>query len=195
MRIMTLALMTVTMTLVPAGLTGQDERSAAARIQATMEAAAESGIPLSLLQSKVEEGRAKGVAEARIAAALDARLVALTRARETMARAELEGVTAGDLSVAADALEAGVSESALVEIQASASGESRAVAIAVVSSLVRLGQGSQDALVRVQTALEGGPGALAELRAETSAMLRARGLAPPVNLDAVVGVGAGVGIG
>lgn len=195
MRIMTLALMTVTMTLVPAGLTGQDERSAAARIQATMEAAAESGIPLSLLQSKVEEGRAKGVAEARIAAALDARLEALTRARETMARAELEGVTAGDLSVAADALEAGVSESALVELQASAPGESRAVAIAVVSSLVRLGQGSQDALVRVQTALEGGPGALAELRAETSAMLRARGLAPPVNLDAVVGVGAGVGIG
>lgn len=195
MRIMTLALMTVTMTLVPAGLTGQDERSAAARIQAIMEAAAESEIPLSLLQSKVEEGRAKGVAEARIAAALDARLEALTRARETMARAELEGVTAGDLSVAADALEAGVSESALVEIQASAPGESRAVAIAVVSSLVRLGQGSQDALVRVQTALEGGPGALAELRAETSAMLRARGLAPPVNLDAVVGVGAGVGIG
>lgn len=184
--------------LVPTALTAQDpdpERGGEARIQATLDAAARTGIPLSLLESKLQEGRAKGVADVRIAAALDARLEALIRARETMEQGGVESMSAGDLSVAADALEAGVSESALLGLQTSMPGENRAVAIAVLSSLVRLGEGSETALARVRTALEGGPGALADLRTETSAMLRARGLVPPVDLDAVVGVGGGLGIG
>ncbi|HZD04019.1 MAG TPA: hypothetical protein VE173_03850 [Longimicrobiales bacterium] len=196
MRTMTLVL--VTLMSIPAGLLAQDpgqEQSPAARIQATMETAAEAGIPVSLLESKLEEGRAKGVAEARIAAALNSRLDALIHARETMQRGQLEGITAGDLSVAADALEAGVSESALLGVQTSAPGESRVVATAVLSALVRLGRASEEALTRVRAALEGGPGALADLRAETAGMLRARGLVPPVGLEAGVGVGAGRGVG
>ncbi|HEX7118496.1 MAG TPA: hypothetical protein VF212_06910 [Longimicrobiales bacterium] len=147
------------------------------RIEAALEAAAAANVPTVLLERKVAEGRAKRVPEDRIAAAVESRLRALVRAREVLDRAELESVAAGDLSIAADALEAGISETALIAVSRDAPRERRAVATAVLTDLVRIGHSSQQALARVSGALSAGPSALANLRAQTVAALRLRGKA------------------
>src|SRR6185503_18960230 len=85
-----------------------------ARIDAAMHAAAKAGIPSSLLSSKVSEGQAKHVPPARIASAVEARLGSLTRASTALKSAGVSTSDASDLAVSADALEAGVSQSALV---------------------------------------------------------------------------------
>jgi hypothetical protein len=158
--------------------------SAEARTQAAVGTALEAGIPVSLLESKIAEGRAKGVSMERIAIAVETRLEALLRARTALQRARLETTTVGDLSVAADAVQAGVSESALVEISQRAPQERRAVAVAVLANLVALGHGSEHALGQVRVALGRGPDALLNLQARTSSELQARG---------AVGVEAGRG--
>jgi hypothetical protein len=157
-----------------------------ARVEAALAKAAEAGIPVTLLERKVAEGRAKGIPMARIAAAVENRLQALLQAHRVLEGASVEGATDGDLSVAADAVEAGVSESALLAISEGAPQERRAVAIAVLTDLVALGHASERALAQVQEALRRGPEALANLQARTGAELRARG---------AQGVGAGVGSG
>lgn len=182
--------------LAPAGLAAQEEQTqeqtADFRVQAVMDAAAKADIPLELLQSKIDEGKAKGVSMERIAMALEARLNGLLRAQEVLADGNVEVASAGDLAVTADALEAGVSEAALLQIQSSAAGERRMVATAVLSALVQLGHVSEEALTRVQAALERGPDALANLRAETALELRARGIHVP-NVSGAAGVGIGIG--
>lgn len=175
-----------TMTLVPAavaaqggGAQGQAAAQAAtpdARIEAAMEAAARAEIPISLLESKVREGRAKGVAMERVAAAVEARLDALVRAKDALGRADAQVVSEGELLVAAEALNAGVSEDALIRVTREAPGERRAVATAVLTDLVRLGYENGDAFARVKGALSSGAEALVNLRAEAAASLRARGL-------------------
>lgn len=164
--------------LAPAALAAQDSTRADTRVNASLEAAAEAGIPVALLERKVAEGKAKGVPMERIAAAVEARLAALTRAREAMVDAGLNSTTEGELSVAADAVQAGVSGTALATISRSAPDERRAVAIAVLSELVAAGRTSNQAVAQVQTALSAGPEALANLRT-----------------GAVAGASAGVGAG
>ncbi len=164
--------------LAPTALAAQDSTAAATRVTASLEAAAEAGIPVTLLERKVAEGKAKGVSMTRIAAAVEARLVALTRAREAMVNAGLASTTEGELSVAADAVQAGVSGTALATISRSAPDERRAVAIAVLSELVAAGHSSNQALAQVQGALAGGPEALGNLRTGANG-----------------GAGAGVGVG
>lgn len=164
----------------------QDQARAQARVDAALKAALEAGIPVMLLERKVAEGKAKGVPMARIAAAVEARLEALTRAQQVMQRADLESTTQGELSLAADAVQAGVSETALLEISKRAPQERRAVAVAVLADLVALGHASENALARVTAALKKGNEALVNLQTKTSSELRARGAA---------GVGAGVTVG
>lgn len=147
-----------------------------ARIEAAMAAAARAEIPTSLLESKVREGRAKRVPMDRVAAAVEARLEALVRAKDALGRAEIRSAGQGELLVAAEALRAGVSEAALVRISRQAPAERRAVATAVLTDLVRLGYDSGAAFARVDAALSSGPEALVNLRAEAAASLRARGL-------------------
>jgi hypothetical protein len=149
---------------------------AEARIQAAMQAAAEAKVPTVLLERKVAEGRAKNVPPERIAAAVEARARALIRASNVLRHAEVESAGTAELAVAADALEAGVSESTLIRIQIRTSGTSRVVATAVLTDLVRLGHSSDVAFARVSGAVGGGANALANLRAETVASLRARGM-------------------
>jgi hypothetical protein len=149
--------------------------AADARIEAALAAAVEAGIPAALVERKVAEGRAKGVAAARIATAVEARLGALLQARDALQRAHIETTTAADLSIAADAIQAGVSESALVEISRRAPQERRALAVAVLANLVALGHGSEHALVQVRGALGRGPDALVHLQARSAAELKARG--------------------
>jgi hypothetical protein len=120
----------------------------------------------------------------RIAAAVEKRLEALTKAREAMIQARLENTTEGELSVAADAVQGGVSQTALATISQSAPQDRRAVAIAVLTDLVVLGHASERAVAQVQSALARGPEALANLRAESAAGVQANG-----------GLGAGPGIG
>ena len=156
-----------------------------ARIDAAMQAAARAKVPASLLESKVAEGEAKRVPPDRIAAAVEARLGALVRASETMKNADIESASAAELAVAADALQAGVTESALIKVSRSASPERRVVAVAVLADLVRLGQGSEPALARVNAALISST-ALANLQAEVASQLRLGGLSSTLDAAGIL---------
>jgi len=150
-------------------------RAAQVRIDAALHAAAQADIPTSLLSSKVAEGQAKHVPPDRIANAVEARLKSLTRASAALTRADAGTQSAAELSVSADALEAGVSENALIQLSRSAPDDRRVVAVAVLADLVRLGQSSESALARVSTAVTTSA-ALANLNAEVASQLRLGGL-------------------
>lgn len=130
------------------------------RIDEALARAAETGIPLSLLESKLAEGTAKGVPLERIAMAVENRFEALTRAREVMARGAPD-LDAAQISVGADALGAGVDEAVLEEIAATTPQERRTVAVAALTHLVGEGIVPEQALIQVQEALARGAGGLA----------------------------------
>jgi hypothetical protein len=153
-------------------------QQADARLEAALEAAARARIPVALLESKIAEGRAKRVPPDRIAAAVEARLEALIEAQGVLAQAGLEAATSGELSIAADALQANVGQDVVVKILRSAPEDRRVVATAVLTQLVQLGYEPESAFLRVNTALAGGAEALANLRAEAAAALRIRGMLP-----------------
>ena len=139
------------------------------RIETAMARAREAGIPLSLLESKRAEGQAKGVPMERIATAMETRLQHLETARQVMGRAATD-VDAAQLSVGADAIGAGVSETVLAEITTAAGRDRRSVAVAALTYLVsRERLASNVALERVKVALEQGPQALANLARRSSA--------------------------
>jgi len=158
-----------------------------ARIDAAMNAAAEAKIPLSLVKSKVAEGEAKRVPQERIATAVEARVKSLVRASETLQRADIEARNEGELLVSADALDAGVSESALVRISQDAPPERRTVAVAVLADLVRLGAASDNALARVSGAASSNS-ALANLHAEVAAQLQRGGLKSTLDATGIIRV-------
>ncbi|MBA3497590.1 MAG: hypothetical protein H0T86_10835 [Gemmatimonadales bacterium] len=194
MRTKTLYLAAV-LALAPATLAAQDSTAttnsgggADARVEAALAAAVSAGIPVSLLERKVAEGKAKGVPMDRIAGAVETRLDALVKARDAMTTAHLVSTTEGELSVAADAVQGGVSQTALATISQSAPQDRRAVAIAVLADLVTLGRTSEAAVTQVQAALARGPEALANLRAESVAGLQAGGGAGGAGVQ--VGAGA-----
>ena len=186
--------------MAPAAVSAQQTTSAA-RIDAALETAVSAGIPVSLLESKVQEGRAKGVAEARIASAVEARLDALVRAQAALGRAQARGIGAAELSVAADALQAGVNERSMVRVMTEVPAPRRAVAAAVLTELVELGVASDVALQHVQDAVRRGGEALVNLPGEASerGLINGRGhgrvdAGPPVEVDASVrGRGRGRG--
>jgi hypothetical protein len=152
------------------------------RIEAARRQAQTAGIPVSLLESKVAEGRAKGVPMDRIAAVVERRLASLSNAREAMAAAPRAApVTPADLSVGADALEAGVQPGVLGQLAAAAPADRRAMAIAALTQLVSQGESSERALARVQAALQRGPEALRRLPGEAAAERSRRGAPPGQN--------------
>jgi hypothetical protein len=158
-----------------------------ARIDAAMNAAAKANVPVELVKSKVAEGEAKRVPPERIAAAVEARVTSLVRASQTMKQAGAESQGAGELAVTADALDAGVSESALIRVTREAPEERRTVAIAVLADLVRLGNTSDRALTRVSGAVTSSA-ALANLRAEVVSQLTAGGLSSTLDAAGVIRV-------
>jgi hypothetical protein len=137
------------------------------RIDAATAHAREAGIPVTLLESKVAEGKAKGIPMDRIAAAVERREAALERASQAL-RGRSD-VGAADLSVAADAVESGVSAAVLKAIADSAPRDRRVVAIAALTELVREGHVPEAALEQVKDALKRGPDALANLPAQAAA--------------------------
>jgi hypothetical protein len=190
MRSKTLCLAAV-LVLAPAALTAQDSTASAgaganARVDAALETAMEKGIPVSLLERKIAEGKAKGVPMDRIATAVENRLEALTKAQDALTKAGLESTTEGELSVAADAVQGGVSQTALAAISQRAPGDSRAVAIAVLTELVAQGHASEQALNAVEGALQHGPEALANLHAQSAGQ---------AGVEHGIGAGAGAGAG
>lgn len=149
------------------------------------------GIPVSLLESKMAEGRAKGVPMEVIERAIERRADALIRAASTFEAAGVESAGEAELSVAADALESGVSEVVLQTISETAPQERRAVAIAALSYLVASGEVPEEALVRVEAALQHGPEALANLSARAGAEAEGPGAAGAAGVDVGVDVGTG----
>jgi hypothetical protein len=183
--------------LAPVAIAAQDstgttstDAGADARVEAALEAALDAGIPVALLERKVAEGKAKGVPMERIAGAVEKRLDALLQARDAMTRANVGSTTQGELSVAADAVQGGVSQTAIATISRSAPQDRRAVAIAVLADLVTLGHTSEHAATQVQAALARGPEALANLRAESAAGVQANG-----GVGSIGGAGVQVGAG
>lgn len=143
------------------------------RINAALARARREGIPVALLESKMAEGKAKGVPLERIAAAIERREVALERASQAL-RGEADA--AGSLSVGADAIESGVNEAVLKAVAESAPRDRRNVAIAALTQLVQQGHVPEAALERVRDALTRGPDALANLPSEA---VGRRGGGPP----------------
>ena len=137
------------------------------RIDAATAHAREAGIPVTLLESKVAEGKAKGIPMDRIATAVERREASLEKASQAL-RGRPD-VGAADLSVGADAIETGVSAAVLKAIADSAPRDRRVVAIAALTELVREGHVPEAALDRVKDALKRGPDALANLPAQAAA--------------------------
>lgn len=160
-------------------------RTPQARIDAALDAAARASVPASLIESKVAEGRAKNVPEERIAAAVEARVTALVRAAGTLRSADVAAATAGELSVAADALEAGVSENALIGLYRSAPDDRRVVAVAVLADMIRLGHESGPALARVNAAI-GSSADLAGLHSRIASQLRLGGLSSTLDAAGII---------
>ena len=95
------------------------------RINRGLDRARAAGIPVELLESKIAEGKAKGVSLDRVATVVERRLGALEHASQVM-RGPRDAGTAG-LGVAADAVEAGVNDAVLAAIADTAPRERRAV--------------------------------------------------------------------
>jgi hypothetical protein len=158
----------LTTALLLAPLSWAGAQTPAQRIQAARQHAAQAGIPVALLDSKVAEGHAKGVPDDRIAFAVERRLASLQRARDAMAgQPPAVTLTPADLNVGADALEAGVDPGVLGRLAREAAPDRRAVAIAVLTELVQQGLASETALQRVTAALARGPDELRRLPGET----------------------------
>jgi hypothetical protein len=136
------------------------------RINTALTRARQVGIPVALLESKIAEGKAKGVSLDRIAEAVERRQAALEKASQVLRD---QPDAASSLAVGADAVEAGVSDAALKAIAENAPRDRRNVAIAVLTELVEQGHASVNALERVTEALKRGPDALANLPAQAAA--------------------------
>jgi hypothetical protein len=141
------------------------------------------GVPVQLLQSKVAEGRAKGVRVDLIAQVVERRLATLEQVKASVG--DRQQLTPQELGLSADAVHAGVSEAVLAAISERAPGDRRAVAIAALTQLVQAGHPSEVALERVTQALQQGPEALMNLPAQAQG--RGRG-GPP---EGIPGQGPG----
>jgi hypothetical protein len=183
-------------TLIPAGAFAQTQTqtddAAEARMRGSIQTAIEAGVPVSMLESKIAEGKAKGIPMDRIAAAVEhraevlARVSAALNAREqpaqngsgttaseaaharNAARAADRTAAVAELTAAADAYESGVSLGSIASLSARA-GEKRGVALTVLADLIARGNTAPSkALARVQTALSRGDAALANLGASAA---------------------------
>ena len=176
--------------MAPAALVAQTPEQ---RIERALQRAAPAGVPVELIESKVIEGRAKGVAPAIIADAVERRLEVLQRVQSSIgARHQL---TAPELGVAADAVQSGVNDAVLNALAQTAPRERRLVAISTLQELVKIGLTSEEALQRVTQALQRRPEALMNLPAQAAAAAKggAQGGPPPRAGNPSSGQGQGRG--
>jgi hypothetical protein len=150
--------------LLPLSLVAQTPEQ---RIERSFARAQQVGVPVQLLESKVAEGRAKGVRMDLIAQVVERRQASLEQVQASVG--ERYRLTPQELGLSADAVQAGVSEAVLAAISERAPGDRRAVAIAALAQLVQAGHPSEVALERVTQALQQGPEALMNLPAQAQA--------------------------
>jgi hypothetical protein len=104
----------ITVAIVTLALAGAGAASAQVppqeRINTALARARQAGIPVALLESKIAEGRAKGVPMERIAAAIERRQASLERASQAM-RGQTDA--AASLAVGADSIESVVCDAVL----------------------------------------------------------------------------------
>jgi hypothetical protein len=146
------------------------------RINTALARARQVGIPVSLLEAKIAEGKAKSKSLDVIAAAVERREASLEHASQVMKGQAGNGEA--ELKVAADAIDSGISDVVLRAVAESAPRDRRAVAIAALTQLVQLGHVPETALERVKEALKRGPEALLNLPAEAGR----RGQGPPTSV-------------
>jgi hypothetical protein len=167
-----IALALLALALAPAQLLAQ---SPEARIEAAKSRSTAAGVPVSLLENRVAEGRAKGVPMDRIAAAVERRAASLIAARDAMGRTRRD-LTPADLGAGADALDAGIPGGHLRTVIEQARSGERSVAIAVLTYLHQTeGLPVDQALAQVTGALGKGPDALRALPAQAAAARQRRG--------------------
>ena len=158
----------MTVAVVALALSGADAANAQVqppqdRINTALSRARGAGIPVALLESKMAEGKAKGIPLERIAAAIERREGALERASQAL-RGDPGDVAS--LSVGADAIESGVNEAVLKALADDAPRDRRTVAIATLTQLVQQGDLPEAALAKIRNALKRGPDALTNLPSE-----------------------------
>jgi len=172
----------------PASLDAQADADTEARLRVdrAMQRARAEGLGTTALEARVREGRAKGIAAARIAAAVEKRLDAMLDVRSTL-RARGDAATESAIGLGAIAVESGASASQVADVTAAFSGQARARALTVLGELAAQGRlGSTVALDAVRAALD--PGADAEAGA---ALPAAVGAGAAASVEATVGSTAG----
>jgi hypothetical protein len=141
---------------------------AQSRIETSIEHAMTVGIPVSLLESKIAEGKAKGVSMTRIAAAVEHRLEVLTRAQAALS-AHGEAVATAELAAAANAMEAGANKDNVREVRESAAPEQRPAALTLLAELIADGRLPAQAVAGVQTAIDAQSATLLRLQGQGGA--------------------------
>ena len=174
MALALLALPSMMQAQAPAGSPTPEERIEAAKARASA-----AGIPLSLIEAKIADGRARGVSMERLASAVEKRSAALEQAHAALSRSG-RPVTDQELDVSADAMSLGVSEAVLLKLSEAAGADRRGVAIAALTQLVAAGRVPAEALDRVTEALARGGDALSNLPEEAAQARERRG--PPAGL-------------
>lgn len=134
----------------------------AQRIEAVRARMAQLRIPVELIDTKVAEGRAKGVPMDRIAAAVERRGAGLATAQAALSRPGRPADRA-ELSAGADAVDAGIDASSMrAAVQAASPGHG-AIALAVLTQLHLQGLPVDRALEMVRRAAAQGDQAVADL--------------------------------
>jgi hypothetical protein len=150
------------------------------RIESAKARAASAGIPVSLLEMKVADGKAKGVPMDRIAAAVEKRGASLERSQTALSHGSMRP-TEQELDVAADAMDLGVSAAVLQALSETTAGtDRRGAAIAALTQLVAMEVLPAEALDRVTAAFDRGGDALSKLSDEGATARERRG--PPAGV-------------
>ena len=141
-----------------ANIESTGDASADARIDRSAARLEAAGITTTSLAERVQLGRARGVAAARIATAVESRAAALLEARDAL-RASAVAHSTSLLELSADAIESGAHASAVGTVAAGFRTEERPRALAVLGSLAADGRLGADVLASVRGALGTGASA------------------------------------
>jgi len=136
-------------------------------------AAQAAGVPASILELKVKEGQAKHVPLVRVASAVEERLQALISADVFLRDLVPERTPpTPELTVAADAILAGIELETLARIHRDTPADQRIVAMSVLAEVVRMGIPPDAAATEVRDAVRSGAEALLGLPGRVRARTR-----------------------
>ena len=134
------------------------DASADARIAQSIAGVEARGLSSASLESRVQLGRARGVAPSRIAASVEQRANAIVEASNAL-RASGQARASLAVELAADAIESGARASQVTEVALAFGDESRPRALSVLGTLAADGAIGANAVAAVQAGIERGIGA------------------------------------